>query len=74
MRGALVEVAGEQRTPVRGGRRRGVEIARDRERGAENIEGSARPRAREGKDFLKTEYGRTGQSTVSVRCTPDSAQ
>jgi hypothetical protein len=24
--------------------------------------------------FLKTEYGRTGQSTVSVRCTPDSAQ
>jgi hypothetical protein len=24
--------------------------------------------------FLKTEYGRTGQSTVPVRCTPDSAQ
>jgi hypothetical protein len=27
-----------------------------------------------GKDFLKTGYGRTGQSTVPVRCTPDSAQ
>jgi hypothetical protein len=27
-----------------------------------------------GKDFLKTDYGRTGQSTVLVRCTPDSAQ
>jgi hypothetical protein len=24
--------------------------------------------------FLKTEYGHTGQSTVPVRCTPDSAQ
>jgi hypothetical protein len=24
--------------------------------------------------FLKTRYGRTGQSTVPVRCTPDSAQ
>jgi hypothetical protein len=33
------------------------------------------PRARAGKDFLKTDYGRTGQSTVPVRCTPpDSAQ
>jgi hypothetical protein len=27
-----------------------------------------------GKVFLKTEYRRTGQSTVHVRCTPDSAQ
>jgi hypothetical protein len=24
--------------------------------------------------FFKTRYGRTGQSTVHVRCTPDSAQ
>jgi hypothetical protein len=32
--------------------------------------GSARARGR----FLKTRYGRTGQSTVPVRCTPDSAQ
>jgi hypothetical protein len=24
--------------------------------------------------FFKTRYGRTGQSTVPVRCTPDSAQ
>jgi hypothetical protein len=32
------------------------------------------PRAWAEKNFLKTEYGRTGQSTVPVRCTPDSAQ
>jgi hypothetical protein len=25
-------------------------------------------------DFFKTRYGRTGQSTVPVRCTPDNAQ
>jgi hypothetical protein len=37
-------------------------------------EGVSLPRARAGKGFLKTEYGRTGQSTVPVRCTPDSAQ
>jgi hypothetical protein len=28
----------------------------------------------QGKEFLKTDYGHTGQSTVHVRCTPDSAQ
>jgi hypothetical protein len=28
----------------------------------------------QGRIFLKTSYGRTGQSTVPVRCTPDSAQ
>jgi hypothetical protein len=28
----------------------------------------------QGKGILKTEYGRTRQSTVPVRCTPDSAQ
>jgi hypothetical protein len=28
----------------------------------------------QGKGFLKIEYGRTGQSTVPVWCTPDSAQ
>jgi hypothetical protein len=49
-------------------------IARDRERGREQSRETAWPRAREGKEFLKTEYGRTGQSTVPVRCTPDSAQ
>jgi hypothetical protein len=37
-------------------------------------EGVSLPRARAGKGFLKTEYGRTGQCTVHVRCTPDSAQ
>jgi heterodisulfide reductase subunit C len=26
------------------------------------------------RSFFKTRYGRTGQSTVPVRCTPDSAQ
>jgi hypothetical protein len=28
----------------------------------------------QGKPFLKTDYGRTGQSTVPVRYTPNSAQ
>jgi hypothetical protein len=64
----------------RGRRRGGVvageeEIARGRERGAENREkwlpGLGRER---GKVFLETEYGCTGQSTVPVRCTPDNAQ
>jgi hypothetical protein len=32
------------------------------------------PRARVGEAFLKTDYERTRQSTVPVRCTPDSAQ
>jgi hypothetical protein len=52
-----------------------VEIARDREREAENREVESAGLGRErGKVFLKTGYGRTGQSTVPVRCTPDSAQ
>jgi hypothetical protein len=58
----------------RDGRRRGVENARNREprQGTEKeVPGLGRER---GKDFLKTGYGRTGQSTVPVRCTPDSAQ
>jgi hypothetical protein len=56
------EVAGEGwRTP---------ETERERQRTERS---GCRPRAREGKVFLKTGYGRTGQSTVPVRCTPDSA-
>jgi hypothetical protein len=65
------EIAGARWSPVRGGRRRGSE---NRQRGREKLRKSALPRARAGKGFLKTGYGRTGQSTVSVRCTPDSAQ
>jgi hypothetical protein len=58
----------------RDGRRRGVENARDREprqRTEKEVPGLGRER---GKDFLKTGYGRTRQSIVTVRCTPDSAQ
>jgi hypothetical protein len=32
------------------------------------------PRARAGEGFLKTDYGRAGQSTVPVWCTPNSTQ
>jgi hypothetical protein len=60
--------AGEGRSPAR------EETARDRERQWPERGNRAWPRARAGKDFLKTEYGRTGQYTVPVRCTPDSAQ
>jgi hypothetical protein len=31
-------------------------------------------RARVGKSFLKTSYGRTGQSIVPIRCTPNNTQ
>jgi hypothetical protein len=60
--------AGGRRTPE--GEK---ESSRDRERGwrGENRE----PLARSGwRPFFKTRYGRTGQSTVPVRCTPDSVQ
>jgi hypothetical protein len=50
------------------------EIARDRERGREQREVTAGLGRERGKVFLKTGYGHTGQSTVPVRCTPDSAQ
>ena len=64
------QIAGEERwSSTRGGDRQ-----RPRERGREQRSGECRPRAREEKGFLKTGYGRTGQSTVHVRCTPDSAQ
>jgi hypothetical protein len=77
-RAALVEVAGEQWTPVRGGRRRGVEIARDREKGAENREVKCQASGARGKDFFKnwiwahrTVYSacpvHTEQRTVAVR-------
>ena len=58
-------VAGEGRTPAMG------REPPERQRGAEGV---SLPRARAGKGFLKTEYGRTGQCTVLVRCTSDSAQ
>jgi hypothetical protein len=63
-----------------GGRRRGEDAGdgegtaraqRPGQRTDEMKPGLGRER---GKNFLKTEYGSTGQSTVPVRCTPDSAQ
>jgi hypothetical protein len=64
-------VARARWSPVRGGCRQG---SGNRQRGKEELRKCSLPRARAGKGFLKTEYGRTGQSTVPVRCTPDSAQ
>jgi hypothetical protein len=70
---AVHKVAGGS-PPGRGERRRGRKSPdREQRLGREEQKG-AWPRARAGKDFLKTEYGRTGQSTVPVRCTPNSAQ
>jgi hypothetical protein len=56
------------------GRRRAEGVARDRESRGSGQRKNTQPRARAGKGFLKTVYGRTGQSTVPVWCTPDSAQ
>jgi hypothetical protein len=56
-------VAGEQRV-----------IAREGGRELREAERCAWPQARAGKAFLKTDYGHTRQSTVSVRCTSDNAQ
>jgi hypothetical protein len=72
-RGALVEVAGGS-PPGRGDRlwwEKSPETERAKAVNREEVPGLGRER---GKDFLKTGYGRTGQSTVHVRCTPDSAQ
>jgi hypothetical protein len=72
------EVAGAQTETVAAGGRRSPageweSPAGQRERlVGENWEPLARSRA--GGPFFKTRYGRTGQSTVPVRCTPDSAQ
>jgi hypothetical protein len=79
-RGCSPEREGEKHVVAVGSPER-REIAGDGEkspepegRGRETENRGARPRARGGKDFLKTGYGRTGQSTVPVRCTPDSTQ
>jgi hypothetical protein len=61
-----MEAAGEKRSTA------GKEIARKGEAGWEKKEASGLARA--GGRFLKTRDGHTGQSTVAVRCTPDSAQ
>jgi hypothetical protein len=60
-------VAGEGMSPAGSGNRQ-----RERARWWEKSEPLARMRA--GGLFFKMRYGRTGQSTVPVRCTPDSAQ
>ena len=70
-----------KRSPERGRRRRtpveiaggGVGVARSRERAVRQR--AVVPLARSGWGrFFKTRDGHTGQSTVAVRCTPDSAQ
>ena len=72
------EVAGGWRPPVAGDRRN---TARSREEapGDRELAGAGRGKrrllARSGWGlFFKTRDGHTGQSTVPVRCTPDSAQ
>jgi hypothetical protein len=57
------------------------EIAGDGEESPETErEGAGREKKRASgsvsgwRPFFKTRYGHTGQSTVPVRCTPDSAQ
>jgi hypothetical protein len=60
--------AGEGRSPVRGSNSaENREQRAQREKRASGSVSGWRP-------FFKTRYGRTGQSTVPVRCTPDSAQ
>jgi hypothetical protein len=54
----------------RGGRERSSEIQRTERAAEKELPGLGLGR---GKVFLKTHYGRTRQSTVPVRCTPDSA-
>ena len=71
-----------KRSPERGRRRRtpveiaggGVGVARSRERAVRQRAVVPLARFCGLEAFLKTRYGRTGQSTVPVRCTPDSAQ
>jgi hypothetical protein len=60
--------AGEGRSPAKGGKSPETESRRGQGRKLSQASGSGR------EGFLKTEYGRTGQSTVPVRCTPDNAQ
>jgi hypothetical protein len=71
------EVAGAQRgrwPPEEEVRRRERRNARDRECGRWQ-RSETEPLARSGwRPFFKTRDGHTGQSTVPVRCTPDSAQ
>jgi hypothetical protein len=71
-RGSLAQGAGGSPPgrEVAGDGGKAPETERGCSRGEEMSLGSARAE----KSFLKTEYGRTGQSTVPVRCTPDSAQ
>jgi hypothetical protein len=70
---------GSRSTDGDGGRRwseiagGGEEIASGREDAGREGEQGASGSARAGGLFFKTRYGRTGQSTVPVRCTPDSS-
>jgi hypothetical protein len=62
-------VDGEGRSPVGAGNRQ-----RQRRRQSALAGKRCLWLGRAGGLFFKTRYGRTGQSTVHVRCTPDSAQ
>ena len=65
-----MEAAGERWTSAGAGKSPETEV--ETERGQEkNASGPARSGWRQ---FFKTRDGHTGQSTVPVRCTPDSAQ
>jgi hypothetical protein len=68
------QLAGDPHRRIAGGdeeRGETPESTRENQRGEEKcpVLGLGR-----GKDFLKPDYGHTGQSTVPVRCTLDSAQ
>ena len=64
-----MEAAGEKRSTAGAGKSPETEEA-ERSQGRKEASGLARAGGR----FFKTRDGHTGQSTVAVRCTPDSAQ
>jgi hypothetical protein len=69
------EVAGGWSRTVAAGALRSPVESPERERNRAQQGEKTEPGLGSGREkFLKTEYGRTGQSTVPVRCTPDSAQ
>jgi hypothetical protein len=68
-----LEVAGEI-TAGEGGVAGAQRVSPETERGSGQRGNRAWPRARAGERFSKNRIWRTGQSTVHVRCTPDSAQ
>jgi hypothetical protein len=82
--GLLTGEGHESTRSPEGRRRQGTQVRKiagvgeespETERKEALAESKTKPLARSGwRRFFKTRYGRTGQSTVPVRCTPDSAQ